>query len=79
MLTEEFADFEAAEYERRHARLREGMAASGLDAVLLTTDTNHRYFTGHWTYRWSHKFTALFAILPLELEEDILVTDKGCT
>jgi len=66
MLTEAFADFPSEEYEGRMARLRGLMEAEGLDAVLLTTDTNIRYFTGHATHRWMHKFTALFALLPLK-------------
>ena len=73
MLTEDLAEFEAAEYDNRLSRLRSEMAGAGLDAVLINTDTNHRYFTGHWTHRWMHKFTSLFAILPLEHEPVLVV------
>ena len=73
MLTDDLAEFEAAEYENRLSRLRTEMAAAGLDAVLINTDTNHRYFTGHWTHRWMHKFTSLFAILPLAHEPVLVV------
>lgn len=66
MLTEDFSDFPAEEYAGRMSRLRGLMEAGGLDAVLLTTDANLRYFTGHATHRWLHKFTALFALLPLK-------------
>lgn len=73
MLTQDFADFVPEEYEHRLARLRALMADKHLDAVLLTTDTNHRYFTGHWTHRWMHKYTTLFALLPLEKQPVLIV------
>lgn len=73
MLTSEYADFDACEYERRLTGLRDLMSRDRLDAVLITTDTNHRYFTGHWTHRWGHKFTSLFALLPLERDPVLIV------
>ncbi len=73
MLTGEFADFDAHEYERRLAKLRDLMSRNRMDAVLITTDTNHRYFSGHWTHRWGHKFTSLFALLPLERDPVLIV------
>jgi Xaa-Pro dipeptidase len=72
MLTAELAEFGPEEYEKRLSNLRTEMTAAGMDAVLINTDTNHRYFTGHWTHRWMHKFTSLFAILPLD-QDPILV------
>ena len=44
MLTKDFADFTQEEYQHRLAQLRALMAAAQMDAILLTTDTNHRYF-----------------------------------
>lgn len=73
MLTSQYADFDACEYERRLTGLRDLMSRDRLDAVLITTDTNHRYFTGHWTHRWGHKFTSLFALLPLERDPVLIV------
>lgn len=73
MLTEDFADFPQEEYAGRMARLRALMEAEGLDAALLSTDTNFRYFTGHATHRWMHKFTALFALLPLKRAPVLIV------
>ncbi|MCY3765644.1 MAG: Xaa-Pro peptidase family protein [Gemmatimonadetes bacterium] len=73
MLTSQYADFDACEYERRLTGLRDLMSRDHLDAVLITTDTNHRYFTGHWTHRWGHKFTSLFALLPLERDPVLIV------
>ncbi len=74
MLTDDLSDFTSEEYERRLAGLREGMAQSNMDAVLITTEANHRYFTGHASHRWMHKYTAIFALLPLENEPVLIVT-----
>ncbi len=67
-------EFAAEEYQRRLAGLRALMKARDVDAVLLTTESNHRYFTGHVTHRWSHKYTGIFALLPLEGEAVLIVT-----
>ena len=74
MLTDDLNDFALEEYQRRLAGLREMMAQSNMDAVLINTDANHRYFSGHATHRWTHKYTALFALLPLESEPVLIVT-----
>ena len=44
-----------------------------MDAVLITTDSNYQYFTGHHTHRWMHKFVPLFALLPLEGDAVLIV------
>ncbi len=72
--SDEIAEFAAEEYQRRLAGLRALMRARDVDAVLLTTESNHRYFTGHVTHRWSHKYTGIFALLPLEGEAILIVT-----
>ena len=74
MLAEDLADFPAAEYQRRLQDLRALMAANDMDAVLLTTDSNHRYFTGHATHRWMHKYTGIFALLPRAGEPVLILT-----
>ena len=38
--------FATDEYQNRLARAQQMMAASGLDALFLTTETDVRYFTG---------------------------------
>ncbi len=68
------AEFPAAEYQRRLSGLRALMAARDIDAVLLSTESNHRYFTGHVTHRWSHKYTGIFALLPAEGDAVLIVT-----
>ena len=69
----EECDFTADELAARLAGLRDLMAAADLDAVLITTDGNHRYFTGHVTHRWTHNYVALFALLPRQGEPVLLV------
>jgi Xaa-Pro dipeptidase len=66
-------DFPREEYQRRLDGLRALMAERGMDAVLVTTEANHRYFTGHVTHRWSHHYVAIFALLPLEGEPVLIV------
>ena len=65
MLTPEFVDFSTQEYDRRTSMLRTLMKAEGLDAVLVTTEANHRFITGHVSHRWLHRYTAIFALVPL--------------
>ena len=74
MSTDDLSAFAPEEYQRRLTGLRALMAENDMDAVLITTDANHRYFTGHVTHRWMHKYTALFALLPLEGEPLLIVT-----
>lgn len=74
MLTDGIAEFTAAEYQRRLTGLRALMAPNNIDAVLLTTESNHRYFTGHVTHRWTHKYTGIFALLPRQGEPILIVT-----
>ena len=69
----EECDFTVDELAGRLAGLRDLMAAADLDAVLITTDGNHRYFTGHVTHRWTHNYVALFALLPRQGEPVLLV------
>ena len=73
MLAEGLVDFITEEYHRRVEGLRQRMARDRVDAVLLTTEANHRYFTGHASHRWMHKYTAIFAILPLKADPVLIV------
>ena len=69
----DYVDFSPKEYQQRLSKLRVLMAERGIDAVLVTTEANHRYFTGHVTHRWMHQYTAMFALLPLEGEPLLIV------
>lgn len=74
MLPKDLTAFSPTEYQRRLSELRHQMAQNNMDAILLTTDANHRYFTGHVTHRWTHKYTAIFALLPQQGEPVLIVT-----
>ena len=73
MLVGDLHDFPCAEFQRRLDGLRTLMAERDIDAALITTEANHRYFTGHVTHRWSHHYVAIFALLPLEGEPMLVV------
>lgn len=66
-------DFSTEEYQQRLSKLRALMAERDMDAVLITTEANHRYFTGHVTHRWMHQYTAMYALLPLEGDPLLIV------
>jgi Xaa-Pro dipeptidase len=57
--------FMLAEFEQRLARVQTMMRALKLDAVLLTTETNVRYFSGYFTQFWQSPTRPWFLILPL--------------
>ena len=58
--------FMLAEFEQRLARAQTMMRALKLDAVLLTTETNVRYFSGYFTQFWQSPTRPWFLILPLK-------------
>jgi len=67
-----FPEFDRAEFEGRWERARQGMRARGLDALLLTTEANYRYLTGHATQAWMNRARPLFGLLPREGEPLLL-------
>jgi len=56
--------FELAEFEGRAARLQAGMAAAGLDALLLTCPPDVFYVTGFLTRFWESPARPWFVVLP---------------
>lgn len=56
--------FPVAEFEGRAARAQTLMAKAGLDALLLTTDPEVRYYTGFLTRFWESPTRPWFVILP---------------
>lgn len=69
----EFAEFEAGEYAARWARARAGMALAGLDALLVSSECNYRYLTGHVTPFWVSKTRPMLCLLPLAGEPMLFV------
>ncbi|MDC9720789.1 MAG: Xaa-Pro peptidase family protein [Gammaproteobacteria bacterium] len=57
-------DFGLAEYEQRMSRAQAMMREQKLDGVLLTTETNVRYFSGYFTQFWQSPTRPWFLILP---------------
>ncbi len=56
--------FEPAEFQNRLARAQSLMAAAGLDALMLTTETDIRYFTGFLTRFWESPTRPWFLVVP---------------
>ena len=57
-------DFVLAEFEQRMARAQTMMREQQLDGVLLTTETNVRYFSGYFTQFWQSPTRPWFLLLP---------------
>ncbi|MEP1353621.1 MAG: Xaa-Pro peptidase family protein [Tateyamaria sp.] len=56
--------FETSEFQARVARAQNHMEAADLDALLLTTEPEVRYFTGYLTRFWESPTRPWFVILP---------------
>ena len=56
--------FAQAEFEARTRRAQEMMQSSGLDALLLTTEADVRYFTGYLTRFWESPSRPWFLVVP---------------
>lgn len=56
--------FEQAEFEARLGRAQAAMGAADLDALLLTTEPEVRYFTGYLTRFWESPTRPWFLIVP---------------
>jgi Xaa-Pro aminopeptidase len=65
--------FSPAEHDRRVARARELMAADGLDALLVTSEPNFRYFTGFHSQTWLSPTRPRYFVLPLAGEPIAIV------
>ena len=62
--TSQFSEFPVSEYDRRYQQLRLAMEQRGLDAILITNRTNHRYFSGFYAEVFALDHYYYFAILP---------------
>ena len=58
--------FPTTEFERRMARVQAAMHAAKIDAVLLTTEPDVRYYTGFFTQFWESPTRPWFTILPAD-------------
>ena len=69
----EFAEFSREEFAGRWERARRLMAERGIDALLITEETNYRYLSGHVTQVWDNKFRPTFFIFPRERDPSLVV------
>lgn len=72
-----FPKFSGAEYERRYARVREGMAARGLDALVVYGDSqfqgsNHANIL--WLANWTDPYSA-YVLVPLKGEPALFISN----
>lgn len=73
----QYPDFRVEEYQQRYSKLRKAMERFGLDAVLISNRTNHRYFSGFCAEVFALYHYYFFAVLPREeaLEPVFLCTN----
>ena len=60
----QFPDFPLTEYQQRYGRLRSAMEQHGLDAIIITNGTNHRYLSGFCGEVFALHHYYFFALLP---------------
>lgn len=71
------ADFPRAEFEARAGRAQAAMAAAGLDALLLTTEAELRYFSGFRTAFWQSPTRPWFLVLPRSGRPAAIIPEIG--
>lgn len=69
--------FTPSEYERRLLQAQRMMAEAGLDALLLTTEPEVRYFSGFHTQFWLSPTRPWFLVLPLNGKPVAVVPEIG--
>jgi Xaa-Pro aminopeptidase len=69
--------FPQSEFEARTGRAQELMAGQGLDALLLTTEPEVRYFSGFLSQFWESPTRPWFLIVPLEGRPIAVIPEIG--
>lgn len=69
--------FDRAEFETRMKRVQVRMLAEKMDAILLTTEPDVRYFTGFFTQFWESPTRPWFVLLPLEGKPIAIIPEIG--
>jgi Xaa-Pro dipeptidase len=69
--------FPVSEFEERTGKLQKMMRESEVDAVLLTTEPNVRYFTGFLTQFWQSPTRPWFLIVPAEGKPIAVIPEIG--
>jgi Xaa-Pro aminopeptidase len=70
-------DFELAEYENRIEHVRRMMTPARLDAIVITSEFNHRYLSGFTTQFWRSPTRPWYFILPRLAEPCLVVPSQG--
>ena len=73
----QYPDFPLSEYQQRYKRLRQTMERHGLDAILISNRSNHRYFSGFCAEVFALYHYYFLALLPRDeaLEPTFLCTN----
>lgn len=71
--------FEQTEFEDRLTRAQQRMEISGLDALLLTTEPEVRYFSGFLTSFWESPTRPWFLVVPAEGKPIAVIPEIGAT
>lgn len=79
MQTIAYEDFEPAEYKRRRQRLSQMMKQHQIDAFFINSEANQRYFTGHWSGRWTSRTRPIMLVIDQQGKATILcsVVEEG--
>ncbi|MFQ5755659.1 MAG: M24 family metallopeptidase [Acidiferrobacterales bacterium] len=71
--------FDQSEFEARTQRVQKRMQAKQMDAILLTTEPDVRYFTGFFTQFWESPTRPWFVLLPLDGKPIAVIPEIGAT
>ena len=71
--------FPVEEYERRTTTAQSMLAEQSLDALLVCTEPEIRYFTGFFTPFWQSPTRPWFVVLPLEGRPMAVIPSIGTT
>ncbi len=69
--------FEQKEFEMRMQRVQARMSNAAMDAILLTTEPDVRYFTGFFTQFWESPTRPWFVLLPLSGKPIAVIPEIG--
>ena len=69
--------FEVAEFEGRMQKVQSRMRSDNIDAILLTTEADIRYFTGFFSQFWQSPTRPWFVILPLDTKPIAIIPEIG--
>ncbi len=77
MMTAPPRGFSRIEFEQRTLRAQQLMRAQRLDALLLTTEPNVRYFSGFFSQFWESPTRPWFLVVPLEGKPIAVIPEIG--